>query len=113
MKALQVGKFYPPYMGGMETHLQTLCENLQRMIQVQVIVANNRSRSQQEEVRGVSVKRAGSLFNISATPICPEMILAIRRSPADLVHLHLPNPTAVLATLISGHQGKIVVTHHS
>lgn len=113
LKALQVGKFYPPYMGGMETHLQTLCENLQRTIQVQVVVANNRSRSQQEEVRGVNVRRAGSLFNISATPICPEMVRAIRRSPADLVHLHLPNPTAVLAMLISGHRGKIIVTHHS
>jgi glycosyltransferase involved in cell wall biosynthesis len=113
LRALQVGKFYPPYMGGMETHLQLLCENLQRAIQVQVVVANHRSHSQQDEVRGINVSRAGSLFNISAAPICPEMVLAIRRSPADLVHLHMPNPTAVLALLASGHRGKIIVTHHS
>jgi glycosyltransferase involved in cell wall biosynthesis len=41
------------------------------------------------------------------------MVRLIRESTADIVHLHLPNPAAVLAYLASGHRGKLVVTYHS
>jgi rhamnosyl/mannosyltransferase len=41
------------------------------------------------------------------------MVRAIRTTPADIVHLHSPNPTAVLSYLASGHRGRLVVTHHS
>src|SRR5262249_14408351 len=67
----------------------------------------------EDSVRGIKVTRASTLFNLSATPVCPEMILAIRRAQADVVHLHLPNPMAALAYLASGHRGKLVVTYHS
>lgn len=113
LRALQVGKFYPPYMGGMETHLQVLCENLHPIIKVQVVVANHGRQNREDWVRGINVRRAGTLFNLSAAPVCPAMIKAIRHSRADLVHLHLPNPTAVLAYLASRHRGQLVVTYHS
>jgi rhamnosyl/mannosyltransferase len=113
LRTLQVGKFYPPYMGGMETHLQVLCENLQPAIKVQVIVANQGRRSAEDSVRGVRVMRAGTIFNLSAAPICPAMVPAIRQTRAEIVHLHLPNPPATLAYLASGHRGKLVVTWHS
>jgi rhamnosyl/mannosyltransferase len=41
------------------------------------------------------------------------MVAQIRKSGADIIHLHLPNPTAVLAYLASGHRGRLVVTYHS
>jgi rhamnosyl/mannosyltransferase len=113
LRTLHVGKFYPPYMGGMETHLQALCENLQSIVNVQVIVANNCRRSTEDLVHGIKVTRAGTLFNLSAAPVCPQMVSVIRRSDADIVHLHLPNPMAVLAYLASRHRGKLVITYHS
>ncbi|MEP7273463.1 MAG: glycosyltransferase [Acidobacteriota bacterium] len=41
------------------------------------------------------------------------MIAEIRRSDADIVHVHLPNPMATMAYLASRHRGKLVITYHS
>jgi rhamnosyl/mannosyltransferase len=41
------------------------------------------------------------------------MAAEIRAAKADLVHVHWPNPAAVLACLQSGYRGPIVVTYHS
>jgi len=100
-------------MGGMETHLQALCENLHPVVKVQAVVANRSRQTTDDLVRGIRVMRAGTLFNLSAAPVCPEMVKLIRHSDADIVHLHLPNPMAVMAYLASGHRGKLVITYHS
>ncbi|MEP7273332.1 MAG: hypothetical protein ABI882_17665, partial [Acidobacteriota bacterium] len=62
IRTLQVGKFYPPYMGGMETHLQALCENLQPFVKVRVVVANRGRKSREDSINGVNVTRVGTLF---------------------------------------------------
>ena len=113
LRVLHVGKFYPPYLGGMETHLQSLCENLSRSVAVQVLVANEDRRSVTEVVQGVEVTRLGTWLNVAAAPLCPGLVGAMRRAQADLVHLHLPNPAAVMAYLASGQRGRLVVTWHS
>lgn len=41
------------------------------------------------------------------------MVRRIREAKADLVHIHWPNPTALLAYLASGHRGRLVFTYHS
>lgn len=110
---LHLGKFYPPHMGGIETHLATLCGELRKSIGVQVIVANDGGELREEVLQGVPVSRVPTPFTLASTPLCPGMIGAIRRSRADLVHIHLPNPMAVMAYLASGHPGRLVVTYHS
>lgn len=113
LRVLHVGKFYPPHMGGIETHLQALCGRLKDSIDVSVVVANDGRSSHNDLVDGVSVKRAGTLLNIAAAPVCPTMVSEIRRSHSDIVHIHLPNPAAILAYLASGHRGCLVFTYHS
>ena len=113
LKVLQVGKFYPPHMGGIETHLQALCGELKRSMDVRVLVANDHRVSADELLNGVSVSRLATHFTLASTPCCPGMAGRIRRSEADIVHIHLPNPMAVLAYLASGHRGRLVVTYHS
>jgi glycosyltransferase involved in cell wall biosynthesis len=112
-RVLQVGKFYPPFKGGMETHLRDLSQELCRLLEVKILVANDANYSADELVDGIEVKRVGNWFDFASAPICPGMVRAMRDSRADIVHLHLPNPVAVLCYLVSGHRGKLVVTYHS
>lgn len=110
---LQVGKFYPPHRGGMETHLKLLCDGLSRSCDVSAIVANDTRRTTCGYVSNVSVTRIGALAHVAGTAISPGMVHAIRSHPADIVHIHWPNPTAVAAFLASGHRGRLVITYHS
>jgi len=113
LRVLHVGKFYPPTRGGMETHLAELCTELQSRVDVSVIVANDNWRTVCSSVEGVSVTRVGTLGLVASSPVCAGMVSAMRRLPADIVHLHHPNPTAFLAYLLSRHNGRLVITYHS
>jgi rhamnosyl/mannosyltransferase len=113
VRILQIGKFYAPYAGGIETHLEELCQQLRHFADVRVIAANTDSRSVTEQVSGITVHRAGTLAHFANVPLSPGMVAAIQSSPADIVHVHWPNPMAVLAYLASGHKGRLVVTYHS
>lgn len=112
MKVLQVGKFYDPQRGGMETVLKNLCEGLQPHVDVHVLVANISNRTVHEE-RGVQVTRVaslGKLFSSSLTPTFPHWLSKI---PADLVHVHMPNPIAEISYLMTGHNRPLIAHFHS
>ena len=113
IKVLHVGKFYPPHMGGIETHLQVLCRELQSEIDLEVLVANDGARDEEFWEGRVKVTRVGTPFSISSAPVCPSLPAKIRRAKADIVHLHLPNPPAILALLASGYRGAVIATYHS
>jgi rhamnosyl/mannosyltransferase len=113
LKVLQLGKFYPPHMGGIETHLEALCGELKTSLSVRVVVANDNRETVEELVDGIPLSRLGTRFTLASTPLCQGLVSEIRRSDADIIHLHLPNPAAVLAYLASGHRGRLVVTYHS
>jgi glycosyltransferase involved in cell wall biosynthesis len=113
MKVLQLGKFYPPYRGGMESHLQTLCQQLIRQAEVEVLVSNTNAKTVSCLVDGVPVTRIGRVAHLASTSFCPRMAQRIRESRADVVHFHWPNPSAALALLASGYRGKLVITYHS
>lgn len=113
LRVLQVGKFYPPHRGGMESHLQALCGQLRARVEVEVLVAGEGRRTVEEALDSVKVTRVGTLFDFAAAPVCPGLVRRIRESRADIVHLHWPHPTALLAYLASGHAGRLVVTYHS
>lgn len=113
LRVLQVGKFYPPHKGGMESHLHALCGQLRGRVDVEVLVSSDERKTTEEVFDSVKVTRAGTLFDFAAAPVCPESVRRIRESRADIVHLHWPHPTAVLAYLASGHTGRLVVTYHS
>src|SRR5271168_5163034 len=96
LRVLHIGKFYPPHMGGIETHLQALCGALAKHVDVRVLVANEGRLTQESNVEGINIVRAGTKAVVAATPICPSMPKLLLESDADIVHIHLPNPMAIL-----------------
>ncbi len=97
----------------MESHLQTLCGELRKSIGVSAIVANETRRLMDSDIDGVPVLRLPRWFRVRSMPVCPAMAREIRRANADIVHLHLPNPLASLAWLLSGVRSRLVITWHS
>ena len=113
MTVLHLGKFYPPHPGGMETHLHDLAVRQTGAARVSVIVANSTRQSESSVIEGVRVSRTAKIASVASMPICPGLVTAIRNSPADLVHIHMPNPGAAFAYLMSGHKGKLIITHNA
>jgi rhamnosyl/mannosyltransferase len=112
-KILQVGKFYPPHMGGIETHLEALCGELRTRFDVEVVAAKHRPDQASGERLGIKVTRLDTPFSITSAPVNPGLPAVIRRTAPDLLHIHLPHPGGVLGVLASGYRGPLVVTYHS
>ncbi|HWX54087.1 MAG TPA: glycosyltransferase [Verrucomicrobiae bacterium] len=112
MKVLQVGKFYDPYRGGIETVLRELCEELQSRVDLHVLVANTALRTVQER-RGFPVTRVASWGTFLSSSITPSFPLWLRRLPGDILHIHLPNPVAELSYLMAARDRPAVAHFHS
>lgn len=113
MNILVLGKYYPPFYGGIETLTRNWCEGFARRgADVRCVAANDRPRTVRETIRGVQVERHARFGNPLSTPACPGY-LAAARYPADLVHLHFPNPLADVVLLLRSRRTPVVVTYHS
>jgi len=63
-----------------------------------------------ERVAGATASRMATPLSMLAAPRRAPASLKISGAGAQLVHIHLPNPAAVLSYLASGYQGRFVVT---
>lgn len=114
MKILELGKFYPPERGGIETLLKLWAEGfVQSGDEVDCVVANTQSRTVRETVAGVRVHRLASFGMAFSTSLCPAYPSAPGRFPADIVHAHFPNPLADLACLRVPKRTPVVLSWHS
>jgi rhamnosyl/mannosyltransferase len=113
LSVLQLGKFYPPRWGGMETAVRDLCEVLRRSVDLRLLVANHERGDRIENRGGVEVHRLRTWGQLFSQPLTPGLWRRIRSSPAGIVHLHEPNPLAMISFLLSGHPGRLVIHYHS
>lgn len=101
MKVLHIGKYYPPYPGGMESFLADLIKALGlRGIQSLALVHHHRPLWENFFSRGTEpdVVRVPSYGRFLYAPISPQFPLALARCLAsfkpDVLHLHCPNVDA-------------------
>ena len=118
MKPLQVchlGKYYPPAPGGIETHVRTLALAQAALgARVRVYCVNHKGGPTVVENDGpVEVVRFGRISSALKIDICPGLLGKLRRVEADILHLHVPNPTMILSMLAARPRQPVVVTYHS
>lgn len=114
MNILELGKFYTPHHGGIETLLRSWCEGFAlKGARVDCVVANEGPRTRSEHMNGVFVHRCASFGSVFSTSISPRYLLAARNIPSSIWHLHAPNPLADLAAMLWLGRRPLVISYHS
>ena len=117
MKLLQVAKFYPPELGGIEAVARDLSAGMiARGVDVEVLCAHTRwQRAQSVGAAGERVTRAASLGLWLSTSMAPGLVTELRRrrDAADILHVHMPDPLAALAVWAARPRGRVVLHWHS
>ena len=113
---LVIGKYYPPFEGGIETYTRDVCEMLASRHQVVAVVYNHEHGRREELINGVRVIRCSRQGNIRGQPIAFGMVSAIALEDVDLVHFHAPNffsnAILLLKMMACKRHIPVVVTHH-
>jgi rhamnosyl/mannosyltransferase len=114
---LQLSKFFPPVMGGIEAVTWELAEGLNRAGHAtDVLCSNQRLRTEDGRApAGYRVVRAGSLGQVQSTSMSPSMPLWLARMAHryHVLHVHMPDPMAALALRLTMPNARVVVHWHS
>src|SRR5215210_3607178 len=116
MRICHLGKYYPPAPGGIEAHVRTLAAAQAALgAAVQVVCIRHDPGPTVVEADGpVAVVRSRRVAAVAKLDVCPELPATLARVEADVLHLHVPNPTMILALLAGGRRTPVVVvTYHS
>ncbi len=130
LRICHLGKYYHPFRGGIETHVQSLAQaQVDAGSAVTVACINHRDQNGVDvwssrttktptvtELDGdVRIHRFGKLATLARFDFCRgiRQFLYESSSKYDLLHLHVPNPSMCVALASTRPQLPIVVTYHS
>lgn len=115
LRVCHLGKYYPPAPGGIETHVRTLARSqAEQGASVRVFCINHEAGPTVHEQDGpVALTRFGRAASAAKLDVCPELIGALRRVEADILHVQVPNPTMILALLLARPRLPLVVSYQS
>src|ERR1043165_1087128 len=114
---LHLGKFSSEQAGGIETFVDTLLLGLSLDFNLCNLVANNTFKNKVIRQAGYIEYSAALMGIFARTPFCPTMPYYIKKLYQQyrfsIVHLHLPNPMAHLASEILPVSVKRIISWHS
>lgn len=117
LRILEVNKFYPPHIGGIETVIAQRTQVFSKYpdAEVKVLVCQEKGSGCTERLDGAEIVRAGSLGTFFSCPVSLSFLWKFRKmaKEADVVEFHTPFPIGDLACLLSGYKGRVVVAWHS
>ncbi len=113
IKVAHVGKYYYPYLGGTENHLYTLANELKGKIDLDIIVANTEFKTSIEESGGLNIYRLACLGSLFSVPLIFSLPIWLKKTKADILHFHLPNPFSIFCYYISKPKGRVIISYHS
>jgi rhamnosyl/mannosyltransferase len=97
----------------MERVLQLLCEGERRHVDSRALVASLSRATEHAVLAGVPVTRVASLARIGSVAVSPGLAVELLRSRPDITVIHEPNPIALVADLVTGRRGPLLVYLHS
>jgi len=114
---LQLGKFYYPHTGGIETVMYDITEVLnERDFSCDVLCSNKDYTYQENNIGGYKVMRTKTFGICCSTSFSLQMVLKLKEivGEYDIIHVHLPDPMANLALFfVNTDKQKIVLHWHS
>ena len=114
MKILHVYKdFDPPVRGGMERHIALNCRFQRQWADVSALTCSRTWRTRHVVRDGTPVTEVGEWGRFQSAPASPLFPYYLRRLKADIVVVHVPNPTAEMGYLLARPKGRLVVRYHS
>jgi glycosyltransferase involved in cell wall biosynthesis len=115
LRVCHLGKYYLPAAGGIETNVRILARAQADLgLDVRVLCVNHRRGPTSVESDGpVTVTRCRRSVRVDKFDVCPGLAATLARVEADVLHLHVPNPTMIVALLASRHPAPLVVTYQS
>jgi|AntDeeMinimDraft_5_1070356.scaffolds.fasta_scaffold00184_32 glycosyltransferase involved in cell wall biosynthesis len=114
MRIVLVTHRYPPHTGGVETHVQEIAKRLvDRGHNVIVFSADaDEDIPVESSDEGVRVRRFRSLSPGGAFYVAPQMVFAVRRADADVVHAHNYHAFPLFFAALGVTDERFVVTTH-
>lgn len=117
LTVLQVNKLYVPSVGGIETVVRNIAEELATNgVDSRVLAAVPRGPGKCETRNGVTVRKVSSVGTAQSVPLAPTFPARLWQDSRniDIVHHHLPNPLSVVAHQVTPSRPRpTVVTYHS
>jgi glycosyltransferase involved in cell wall biosynthesis len=127
MRIIHLAKYHSPFYGGMESHVETLASKQAKLgADVSILCVNSFDRKsklsqrteteitfKEDRLQTIKVRR---LFSFMKIDFCPSLffyILYFSKLPNTIFHVHTPNPTMLIALVLTGKFNNLVVTHHS
>lgn len=115
-KVLVLGKYYYPFLGGIEDNVRAVAREMAVSNEVKVVAFSHERVSGEEKIDNVIVSRCKTAFVWKSQPVSLGYAKEVLFSPADVVHFHAPNVWGSLFLFVrlafSKKKMRLVITHH-